>query len=111
MIVARVTPIGGARVSLLGSRGSKASERVLWDLRIEELVDDILGKNKDQFLADVFKEPLTDRDAITFRQRVFEDLMDERAYAVARGFVEGVKEVSRLLSLEADAYEEFRYGL
>ena len=111
MIVVRVTPIGGARVSLLGSRGSKASERVLWDLRIEELVDDILGKNKDQFLADVFKEPLTDRDAITFRQRVFEDLMDERAYAVARGFVEGVKEVSRLLSLEADAYEEFRYGL
>jgi len=39
LIVVRVTPIGGARVPLLGSRGSKVSERVLWDLRIEELVD------------------------------------------------------------------------
>jgi DNA mismatch repair ATPase MutS len=74
-------------------------------------VDDILGKEKDQLLADIFKEPLTDKDAIAFRQRVFEDLIDERAYTIVRGFVESIKEVSRLLSLEAEVYEEFKYGL
>jgi len=96
--------------SLIGSKGSKANERTIWDLRIEELINDILGNDKNQFLIDVFKEPLTDKDVIVFRQRIFNDLMDEKIYSVIKNFVYEIKEFNKLMDLEAKTYEEFKYG-
>jgi len=96
--------------SLLGSKGSKANEETIRDLRIEELINDILGNDKNQFLIDVFKEPLSDKNAIDFRLKIFNDLMDEKIYNVIKNFVNKIKDCNRLMDLEAKTYEEFKYG-
>lgn len=96
--------------SLIGSRGSKASDETVWDLRIEELINDILGKDKNPFLIDIFKEPLNDMDIIDFRLKIFYDLMDENAYSVIKNFVKKIKDCSSMVDLEAKTYEEFVYA-
>lgn len=96
--------------SLIGSKGSKANEETIWDLRIEELINDILGNDKNQFLIDVFKEPLIDKNAIDFRLKIFNDLMDEKIYNAIKNFVNKIKDCNRLMDLEAKTYEEFKYG-
>jgi hypothetical protein len=96
--------------SLIGSRGSKANEKVISDLRIEDLINDILGKDKDQFLIDIFKEPLTDRSIIEFRLEIFSDIMDQKVYNAIAYFLNAIKDCNKLLNLEASVYEELKYG-
>jgi len=61
--------------SILGSRGVKADEQVLYDLRIRELVSEILGRERDELLWNLFLEPLVNVDAAVYRLNVFRDLM------------------------------------
>jgi len=96
--------------SLIGSRGSKANEKVISDLRIEDLINDIFGRDKDQFLIDIFKEPLTDRSIIEFRLKIFSDIMDQKVYNAIAYFLNAIKDCNRLLNLEASVYEELKYG-
>ena len=94
----------------MGSRGTKADHETIFDLRIEELISDILGRDKDQFLLNVFEEPLTDRDAINFRLSIFTDLLNQSVYNAVTYFVDAIKDCKRLMNLEGDLYDEFKYG-
>jgi hypothetical protein len=42
--------------SILGSRGVKVDEYVIYDLRIRELVNEILGRERDELLWNLFLE-------------------------------------------------------
>jgi hypothetical protein len=97
--------------SILGSRGVKADEQVLYDLRIRELVSEILGRERDELLWNLFLEPLVNVDAAVYRLNVFRDLMREDVYMAVKRFVEKVREAINYLEMEKEAYEPHKLGL
>jgi len=97
--------------SILGSRGVEADEQVLYDLRIRELVSEILGRERDELLWSLFLEPLADVDTAVYRLNVFRDLMREDVYVAVKRFVERVREAINYLKMEEEAYEPHKLGL
>jgi len=97
--------------SILGERGSMVGNDVAKDLRILELVDDILGRNRDEFLRELYLEPLSREEAAVFRLMVFQDLMINDVYRMVEGFVEGIRESERLIQLKEEAYDQHKVGL
>jgi hypothetical protein len=95
----------------LGSRGIRADEQVLSDLRIRELVSLILGKERDEFLWSLFLEPLDSIDSVVYRLNVFRDLMRTEVYVVTERLVEKVREALSYLETEKEAYEPHKLGL
>jgi hypothetical protein len=97
--------------SILGGRGRRADEQMVWDLRISELLADILGREKNEFLRSLYLEQLEREETAVFRLNVFQDLMREEVYDAVRGFVDKIRECEGLIKLEEDAYEQHKLGL
>jgi DNA mismatch repair ATPase MutS len=97
--------------SLLGKRGRRASDQVIWDLRISEILNDILGKEKDEYLGALYLEQLDEKDAAVFRLNVFQDMLRKEVYDEVVKFVEKIRECMRILELEKEAYEQHKPGL
>jgi hypothetical protein len=97
--------------SIIGSRGTRADEQVLYDLRIHELVSEVLGRERDELLWNLFLEPVDSVDVAIYRLNVFRDLMREDIYAVVDEFVERIREARDYLEMEKDAYEPHKLGL
>jgi DNA mismatch repair ATPase MutS len=97
--------------SILGGRGRRADEQMVWDLRISELLADILGREKNEFLRSLYLEQLEREETAVFRLNVFQDLMREEVYDAVRGFVDKIRECAGLIKLEEDAYEQHKLGL
>jgi DNA mismatch repair ATPase MutS len=104
---------GAARYySILGARGIRELEQTLNDLRIPEIVTDILGKDGDEFLKELFFEPLADKDIALYRLRVVGDLLKEDVYGAVSQFVDGVRKALSLMSLEREInYDEHKIGI
>jgi hypothetical protein len=77
--------------SILGSRGVKVDEHVLYDLRIRELVNEILGRERDELLWNLFLEHPNSLDVVIYRLMCFRDLMREDVYMAVKRFVEKVR--------------------
>ena len=97
--------------SIIGSRGTRVDEQVLYDLRIRELISEVLGRERDELLWNLFLEPLDSVDVALYRLNVFRDLMREDIYAAVDEFVERVREAMDYLEMEKDAYEPHKLGL
>ncbi|MCG2880071.1 MAG: hypothetical protein L7G96_01965 [Vulcanisaeta sp.] len=97
--------------SILGGRGSRVSDDLIRDLRLLELINDILGRNQDEFLRELYLEPLSNEETAVFRLMVFQDLMMNDVYRVVEEFVERIRESERLLQLKGEAYDQHRVGL
>jgi len=78
--------------SILGGRGIRVSDDLIRDLRLLELINDILGKNQDEFLRELYLEPLSSEETAVFRLMVFQDLMMDNVYRVVEEFVERIRE-------------------
>jgi len=96
--------------SLLGKRGKRASGQVIWDLRISELLNDILGKEKDEYLGALYLEQLDEKDAAVFRLNVFQDMLRKDVYDEVVNFVEKIRECMKILELEKEVYEQHKPG-
>jgi hypothetical protein len=110
----RITVCFGGRLeyrSILGGRGIRVSDDLIRDLRLLELINDILGKNQDEFLRELYLEPLSSEETAVFRLMVFQDLMMDNVYRVVEEFVERIRESERLLQLKEEAYDQHRVGL
>lgn len=97
--------------SILGGRGIRVSDDLIRDLRLLELINDILGRNQDEFLRELYLEPLSSEETAVFRLMVFQDLMMDNVYRVVEEFVERIRESERLLQLKEEAYDQHRVGL
>jgi DNA mismatch repair ATPase MutS len=97
--------------SIIGSRGTRVDEQVLYDLRIRELISEVLGRERDELLWSLFLEPLDSVDVALYRLNVFRDLMREDICAAVDEFVERVREAMDYLEMEKDAYEPHKLGL
>ena len=97
--------------SIIGSRGTRVDEQVLYDLRIRELISEVLGRERDELLWSLFLEPLDSVDVALYRLNVFRDLMREDVCAAVDEFVERVREAMDYLEMEKDAYEPHKLGL
>jgi hypothetical protein len=53
--------------SILGGRGRRTDEQMVWDLRISELLADILGREKNEFLRSLYLEQLEREETAVFR--------------------------------------------
>lgn len=97
--------------SILGRRGGRVKNKVLEDLKMNNLLADILGKNRDEFLEELFLEELESKDVAVFRLNVFKDLLKPGVFEAVSEFVEKIKDAERLLELEKDIYHEFVIGV
>jgi len=97
--------------SILGSRGVKVDEQVIYDLRIRELVNEILGRERDEFLWNLFLEHPDSLDVVIYRLMCFRDLMRENVYMAVKRFVEKIREAVDYLEMEKDAHEPHKLGL
>ncbi len=103
--------VGMEYKSILGERGRAVDEQVLYDLRISELLEDILGRERDEFLRSLYLEPLNNEEIAVFRLNVFRDLMRNEVYNAVENFVEKIRESIDYIELEKEAYEQHKLGL
>ncbi len=62
-------------LTILGGIGRRIDEQVARDLRIHELLGDIFGKRNDDFLRNLYLEPLDNKEVAVFRLNVFRGLL------------------------------------
>jgi DNA mismatch repair protein MutS len=77
------------------------------DLHLDDIERSILADAGSRELAWVFRVPLTDVAAITYRQDVFRDLEDEAALAALRDFGESMQAVRRRLGHAQKSHHDF----
>ena len=98
-------------LTILGGRGRRIDEQVAHDLRIYELLGDIFGKRKDDFLRSLHLEPLDNEGVAVFRLNVFRDLLKGEVLDAVAEFVERVNNAVRILEMEKVVYEEHKIGM
>jgi hypothetical protein len=81
-------------LTILGGRGRRIDEQVARDLRIHELLGDILGKRNDDFLRSLYLEPLDNEEVAMFRLNVFRDLLKGEVLDAVAEFVERVMRIT-----------------
>jgi DNA mismatch repair protein MutS len=96
--------------SILGGRGRKAEEQTVQDLRIVELLADILGGEEDEFLKSLYLEQLDSEEVAVFRLSVFQDLLRDEVYSAIKDFVNKIRRCMKLIDLEKDVYEQHKIG-
>jgi DNA mismatch repair protein MutS len=96
--------------SILGGRGRKAEEQTVQDLRIVELLADILGGEEDEFLKSLYLEQLDSEEVAVFRLSVFQDLLRDEVYGAVKDFVSKIRRCMKLIDLEKDVYEQHKIG-
>ena len=84
---------------------------MIYDLGIRGLVSEILGRERDEFLWNLFLEHSNSLDVVIYRLMCFRDLMRENVYMAVRRFVEKIREAIDYLDMEKDAHEPHKLGL
>ena len=83
---------------------SRNAPEFFHDLNLDRVVDAIGADWQDSDLAPWFYTPLSDLDAIAYRQEVMQDVEDEAVMRVVRSFLEHMRAAHRNLDLVGELY-------
>lgn len=89
-------------LGLLPDAARCASAQCLTDLNLDQVIASICGEADEHGCANLYRTPLTDPDAIRYRQDVFRDLEREDLHDSARRFVDRIDVVRRHLRHAAE---------
>jgi hypothetical protein len=85
--------------------GEPADARVLRDLNLDQIVAAIVtGRDEPEFLADLFRRPVTDLAGLRYRQEIFADLADPSTLAHLTAFSTAMRQVRVHLAGRARMY-------
>lgn len=81
------------------SSGGPAEADALVDLRLDQVIQAIIARQDEpEGLAELYRTPLRDPDAVRYRQEIFRDLADETVFGAVEGFASSIRHIRRRLS-------------
>ncbi len=86
----------------------KEDDDFLSDLNLDQIIDNITASKKEYNIETFFKRPLTDLNAILYRQQIMQELEDEELFLKIELFTKKMRELRQLLTLVNDL--DYKYN-